>query len=233
MFLAITGKDRTSTKEYTRQSEIFRRQFANLGMLMTVNSYRLTLGSQLLANGLISFDCYQSSINYRGHNLLSMVYHLLQLEPFQIFRKLIDILENVNVFEYIAKKMKHDLKLPVYDHFQHSSEDEFVPTQDVHIFREQYVTLADFLSNPHNRMLAACQFYSTSLISHQIYIEALNTTNTNYVNGVILLNALHPVIAIEPDAFKRFTRVLEQLVKEDSIDQAYKLMISDMLQKMN
>ena len=100
-------------------------------------------------------------------------------------------------------------------------------------FQKQYVTLAAFLSNPHSRMVAACHFYSTYLISHQIYNEALNTTNTNYENGVTLLNALHAIISIEPDAFKRFTRVLEELVKEQSIDQVYKLMISDMLQKMN
>ena len=201
---------------------------------MKVNSYRLTLGSQLLANSLISFETYQSSFNDTGDRLFMELSTHLVFEPYITFHKIIHVLKNVDGFQYIAEKMEHDLKEPVVSSSYFSIDhDDLVSQQNVHTFQKQYVTFAGFLSNTHNRIVAACLCFSAYLISDQIYTDALNTTNTNYENGVILLNALHAVISTEPDAFKRLTRVLEELVKDDAIDVGSQLMINDILQKMN
>ena len=124
MFLGIPGEF-LHKGEYTRPSLILRKHYVNLIRLMTVKSYRLTLGSELLANGLITFHCYQSSVTDTGDCLLEELRPLLVFEPFINFHKIINILENVDGFQYIAEKMKHDLEQPVFSSDSPKSKDDW------------------------------------------------------------------------------------------------------------
>ena len=97
--------------------KVFRKYFAELSDLMTVSSNRLSIGTRLYSEEIITEGSFDEAVDdgprtdmAKGVSLAKAVRATINSQP-QLITKLISILQNIEAFNLLAVKLSRDLLL--------------------------------------------------------------------------------------------------------------------------